>query len=132
MRKALADFTGENPGEVIVLGMILVPGTVIPHLTEAGTMLHFSLGEPLKTFAAVEDQSRSETALRDDENACTPMNAASPSGRQGSGSFGSSVSGCRFRPPHTNPRRQRGSSLAFRVSIAPRNGRADHSSHDGR
>jgi hypothetical protein len=60
VRDALADFSGKDPGKVHVLGMILVPGTVIPHLTEKGSMRHFSVGEPLETFAAVEVRDKPE------------------------------------------------------------------------
>ncbi len=54
VRGALADFSGKDPGKVQVLGMIPVPGTVIPHFTEKDSMRHFSAGEPLETFAAVK------------------------------------------------------------------------------
>lgn len=48
-----ADNVGD-PAEHPVLAGIPIPGTVVPHATEAGTMRHISMGEPLKAFAKVE------------------------------------------------------------------------------
>jgi hypothetical protein len=56
VRHALNAFSGEDPGKVQVLQMIPVPGAVIPHFTERGSMIHLSVGEPLSTFARVEVQ----------------------------------------------------------------------------
>ncbi|MGO8749729.1 MAG: hypothetical protein ACLQNE_27555 [Thermoguttaceae bacterium] len=58
VRDRLADFSGKDPGGINVLGMIPIPGTVIPHLTEKDSYRHFSLGEPLKSFAKVEVRDR--------------------------------------------------------------------------
>ncbi len=54
VRARLAEFTGAHPEKICVLQMIPVPGNVGPHFTEAGSMRHFSVGEPLETFAKVE------------------------------------------------------------------------------
>jgi hypothetical protein len=64
VRNELANFSGKDPGKVHVLAMILVPGTVIPHLTEKDTMRHFSVGEPLETFAKVEVRDKPATTAR--------------------------------------------------------------------
>lgn len=65
VRNALANSPGTDPAKVNVLGMIPVPGTVIPHLTEKDTMRHFSVGEPLETFAKVTLSDKPKRVERD-------------------------------------------------------------------
>jgi multidrug efflux pump subunit AcrB len=64
VRGALANFSEKDPGKIHVLGMILVPGTVVPHLTEENTMRHFSVGEPLETFAKVKVREKPAVPAR--------------------------------------------------------------------
>ncbi len=62
VRKALAEYSAKDPGDIHVLSMIPVPGNVRGgHFTEAGTMTHFSVGEPLENFAKVEVKSKGIT-----------------------------------------------------------------------
>ena len=63
VRDALADFSGKEPEKVHVLGMIPVPGTVVPHLTERDSMRHLSVGEPLETFAKVEIRDKQKGSV---------------------------------------------------------------------
>jgi len=57
VRRALAHASVPDPAIIHVLQMIPVPGTV-DHVTEEGTGIHLSLGEPLKDFAKVEIQTK--------------------------------------------------------------------------
>ena len=62
VRKALADYSANNPGNICVLSMIPVPGNVKGgHFTEEDGMRHFSVGEPLENFAKVEVKSEGIT-----------------------------------------------------------------------
>jgi hypothetical protein len=54
VREALSTDNVRDPAEYHVMSGISVPGTVVPHATEPGTMRHISMGEPLKAFATVE------------------------------------------------------------------------------
>ena len=54
VRQQLKNLFVEEPGDAHVLGMLPVPGNVIPHVTTRRGFAHYSLGVPLNTVARVE------------------------------------------------------------------------------